>query len=205
MDALILNKDIWCRNWVTVIRTRYESNSTGCLVREEYSDNGTATEDGNGNPWTWVIGPCDDALYNWQDFAAVCVAENWNLYYVKFDETTQTYRVYDFNNVDVTGTVTPQSCGWSNVSPTVTNMWGMDLVTDPVGLPFLYQNVWLSTVSSITLFPEDDVVVQVWPNALTLKWGNSYSWSNWDNAYLDIQNFQFLTPGINISVTWETV
>lgn len=39
-----------------------------------------------------------------------CVAESTNLYIIDWDNKTNTYKIYNFSGVDVTGTVTPVKC-----------------------------------------------------------------------------------------------
>lgn len=45
-----------------------------------------------------------------RDTELTCVEENENLYIVQFSNLDQSYHVYDFSGVDVTGTVTPMRC-----------------------------------------------------------------------------------------------
>ena len=39
-----------------------------------------------------------------------CVQENTNLYIIDWDSDTNTFAIFDFNGIDVTGTVTPIKC-----------------------------------------------------------------------------------------------
>lgn len=193
MQAVILNKDIWCRNGLSVTRTRYESDSVaGCLVREIYSDGGTATEDGSSNPWIWVLWECNNMV----DVVTTCVAENSNLYYMKFDEDTNTYRIFDFNNVDVTGTVTPINCGGS--SSVIAG--GRDYTT--TGGEILSTVLWYNTINSITIVPTNDVSCVIDGYVIVLKANNAYTrWTN--GAQVNVTWFQFTTAWISIKIIYE--
>lgn len=91
---------IGCRNGLPVVQyTTYQADGTQCIY---YSD---GLGDLNFIPWScgWS---------GWLDYETTCVAENDDLYYLRFDTETNTYLVFDFNGNDVTWTVTPIKCNW---------------------------------------------------------------------------------------------
>lgn len=75
---------------------------------DTYSDWGTATEPSVRTEW----------MCRSFDSEITCVEENDNLYMLKWDESTNTYKVFDLSQdppLDVTWTVTPKKCESSNI------------------------------------------------------------------------------------------
>jgi len=181
----------WCRNWVPVSKIVKVSTSNCETVK--FSDWWTET-----TPSLWLEGSC---VWEGVDYETTCVAENSNLYYLKFDSLTNTYRVYDFNNVEVTWTVTPVPCAWNISSPTVP--WAADILVDTLMANTLDAYIWTQFVKSFTLVSSVDTTILVNGNSKLLKEWQQYTWSQWETYNIDVSVIQFVTDWVTIEVIWE--
>ena len=90
----------WCRNWLPVSKIIWKRWSWCELM--EYSD-------WLDDTW-WIEWECPNSTI---DAEITCVSENSNLYILRFSTWDWTYLVYDFSWNNVTWTVTPIKCTWS--------------------------------------------------------------------------------------------
>lgn len=132
----------WCRNWVPVTKVFFVNWMwTECYRYSDWLMSDPTTPDDTG----WIEGDCAHF-----DAETTCVAENGNLYYIRFDTVTNTYRVYDFNGVDVTWTVTPIKCDEWLPAASVSE-WSYVALSNVAVLTVVTMPVWFN-VSEIEIF-----------------------------------------------------
>lgn len=96
----------WCRNGLKVTKRILVNLNVWCDFKHAFSDWWTDISDWSWNPGIWLDQPCT----NERDEELTCVAENDQIYRLRFDVLTWAYVIWDFNWLDVTWTVTPVKC-----------------------------------------------------------------------------------------------
>ena len=156
----------WCRSWQPVTKIIWKKANWCELI--EYSD-------WLDDIW-WTEWECPNSTI---DAEITCVSENSNLYILRFSTWDWTFLVYDFSWNNVTWTVTPIQCSWSEQYD-IRSAWFYCINWTTTLERFDIIDLWTQTIAS-SIWQDLTWTVVSTPVWVITAWACSVSPSIYDN------------------------
>lgn len=88
----------------------------------------------------------------------------------------------------------PVAIGWTDIT--------IDLIGTGTLLP---DYIWVRYVHSVTIVPYANKMIQISWLPKLLKAGQAYTWSQWDENYIDLNSFVFTVDWGQLEIIWEAI